>query len=118
MADKLLFLRSGFNSHTNQAVRLQLERHFPDLELIDHDIQQALSAQLYGTQAKLQLLLEYGPDFLLRRKSRYSWKDWIEVTSWAFQNALFRTTFAAAIVFVSTSMVVVLVLFILVSFRF
>lgn len=84
--DKLLFLRSGFNSHTNAAVRQQLEKHFPELELIDWDAQQECADLFFGWQNRITLMGEYGGDFLSGRKSRHSWKDWAEVTSFAFKN--------------------------------
>lgn len=46
------------------------------------DIEELVSQEKYSLRNWIYLIFEYGIDFLLRRKSRYSWRTWLLVTSY------------------------------------
>ncbi len=80
----VLFARLGHFSNINDAVRGQLERGFPEADLLDVDVLAAASRELASFRNWIQLAREYGPDFLFRRKHFRRAREWLTVTSHAF----------------------------------
>jgi len=86
----VLYFKAGINSNTNARVFEQLKKQFSKYEIIQIDvIDLVASNKVYVFFNYFYFLWEYGIDFLLFRKSRWTWQDWFFVTSYMFKKIKF-----------------------------
>ena len=78
---KIIFFKSGDFSHTNHAVRDQLEKNFPEYHVEVCDVFELVEHDLNSVRNKISLMYEYGSDILSKKKY---WKSWLFCTSYMF----------------------------------
>ena len=58
---RIAFIKSGTFSHTNASVRRQLEKHFPELEIVDFEVREIVRSNfLFALKNLGSMLAAYG----------------------------------------------------------
>jgi len=85
MPKKILYFKIGLNSNTNLRVFEQLKRNFSEYEVVEVEVMDLVNKRWYKFINFFYFIWEYGLDFLLFHKSRWTMGEWKRVTSYMFR---------------------------------